>query len=197
MAVVIDDFIRNAVDVCDNERRYQGIPKHFENEYVHELKFAFNQFEKLTGLNDGGLIIDSNILIDIAERLHQRIEYYSYFHNGFEMSQIKRIGILTYWLLKYRPINSKYFWTFRAGKPHYDVNVYFAFYFFKSSICDCRDELRKKNGEIYPCTGVPLGSYDDFFDGTLEELYLHSFSECDLSKEAFILLAETGVQSFN
>ncbi|GHU57618.1 hypothetical protein FACS1894133_0850 [Clostridia bacterium] len=177
---------------------YREIFKLYLGEFGHYLRITTQH-----RFDSSDILYDVNVFEDIGRRLYQRTEYYRYFHSELEVSQIKKVGILTYWLLKYKPFRWVSPLAIPIGEGKYDVNVYFAFFYFKSSIYEyCRriGQAEDVDGvqRVKPVFDNTYGlKYNfDFFEGKLEELYLHSFSECDLSKEAFVLLAETCVQKF-
>jgi len=48
--------------------------------------------------------IDARAVVEIITRVDKRTAYYSFFHNGNKIHEMKRVGILVYWLLKLKPI---------------------------------------------------------------------------------------------
>jgi hypothetical protein len=48
--------------------------------------------------------IDVRAVVEIITRADKRAAYYSFFHNGNKIHEMKRVGILAYWLLKFKPI---------------------------------------------------------------------------------------------
>ncbi|MDR2532637.1 MAG: hypothetical protein LBC82_07325 [Oscillospiraceae bacterium] len=130
---------------------------------ANRYKIAKNEF-----------MVSKDLLIKISKRLHQREDYYQHFHNK-KLAQIRRAGIAAYWILKYSPL--------RAIHPDkkYDINAYFAYYFMLSaavseSAAEATVESSKKIKEA--------------ITNEFEDNFLRSLSEYDISKEAFMLIAE-------
>jgi len=48
--------------------------------------------------------VDVRAVVEIITRVDKRIAYYSFFHKGNKIHEIKRMGIFVYWLLKFKPI---------------------------------------------------------------------------------------------
>jgi len=48
--------------------------------------------------------VDVRAIVEIITRVDKRTAYYSFFHNGNKIHEMKRLGILVYWLLKFKPI---------------------------------------------------------------------------------------------
>jgi len=48
--------------------------------------------------------VDVRAIVEIITRVDKRTAYYSFFHDGNQIHEMKRVGIFVYWLLKLKPI---------------------------------------------------------------------------------------------
>ena len=118
-------------------------------------------------------LISKELLIKICTRIHQREDYYQYFHGGTKLAQLRRSGIVAYWILKYFPLRSI------NPEKKYNINVHFAYYVILSAAVAESGATAKNSSKIQ---GVFSTEFEDYF--------LRSLSEYDISKEAFMLIAE-------
>ncbi|MCL2689861.1 MAG: hypothetical protein FWE57_08465 [Chitinispirillia bacterium] len=114
---------------------------------------------------------------DVIKRLHQREAYYKYYHN-FNINQVKKISIVAYWILKYKPFRAEN-WTLSQ-----DVNVHIAYrLIFYISIGYANFEYTKKYGNAE----IKLSAKR--VTANIENDLLHALSEHDITKEALMILS--------
>jgi len=78
----------------------------------------------------GQVRTDRDVVNEISLRVHQRINYYLFFH-GKMLQQSRQIAIKSYWILRHRPIRLL---ASGSWNRDYDINVYFAFYLILTQI---------------------------------------------------------------
>jgi len=84
----------------------------YEQMSIDELALEAASFEKMLKTflviagypSDLKYNIDVRAVVEIITRVDKRTVYYSFFHNGNKIHEMKRVGILVYWLLKFKPI---------------------------------------------------------------------------------------------
>jgi len=84
----------------------------YEQMSVDELGLEAASFERMLKTfliiagypNDLKYNVDVRAVVEIITRVDKRTAYYSFFHNGNKIHEMKRVGILVYWLLKFKPI---------------------------------------------------------------------------------------------
>jgi hypothetical protein len=84
----------------------------YEQMTVEELFLEASSFERMLNMfleiaeypNDLKYIVDVRAVVEILTRVDKRTAYYSFFHDGNKIHEMKRVGILVYWLLKFKPI---------------------------------------------------------------------------------------------
>ena len=114
-------------------------------------------------------------LREIFERTHQREDYFDRYHEKLKMSDFKEIGLIAFWLSKFKPfhLNSSIFNEAFSLR----INEEFALFFIFNAIANYASEqnqkinLTKINAELY------------------NEL-LYTMQYRDLSKEAFGCVVE-------
>ena len=158
----------------------------FTNARYESPKYAYmsvqrDKFDKIIGslatylrISKNEFRIDHNVIEDIIARLHQRINYYLFFH-GKHLTQSRQAGIKAFWILRYHPLISS------TWKKEYDINVYFAFYLLFAEIIG--EHLSSQPKEIQcEITNKVLIEY--------QESFLRALSEYDISKESMMLISE-------
>jgi hypothetical protein len=71
---------------------------------VASLERMFKTFLMIAGYpNDLKYDVDVMGVVETITRIDKRTAYYSYFHEGNKIHEMKRVGILVYWLLKFKP----------------------------------------------------------------------------------------------
>jgi hypothetical protein len=85
------------------DRYQQMTPEELFNETA-SLEKMFKLFLKASGYpEDLKYIADVRAVVEMLTRIDKRTAYYSYFHSGNKIHELKRIGSLAYWLLKFKP----------------------------------------------------------------------------------------------
>jgi len=84
--------------------RYQPMTGEEMFDETASLERMFKIFLKIAGYpEDLKYDVDVRAVVEILTRVDKRTAYYSYFHNGNKIHELKRIGILIHWLLKFKP----------------------------------------------------------------------------------------------
>jgi len=96
-------------------------------------------FLKIAGYPDDlKYIVDARAIVEMIVRFDKRTAYYSFFHDGSKIHEMKRIGILVYWLLKFRPVTITddriTDGTFNVAEATFEFNVLFATYLVYSGL---------------------------------------------------------------
>ena len=133
-------------------------------------------FANFTSTAIGHIAIDWNVVDELSTRIHQRMNYYLFFHNA-NLLQSRQGALKAYWILKYRPlrIKSAVFWD-----EEYDINVHFAFHVL----------FAQALGEFL--VNCPRGIQLTVVTNILREYkndHIRAFSEHDISKEAMMLIS--------
>jgi len=126
----------------------------------------------------GQVKTDRDIVNEINSRVHQRINYYLFFH-GKTLQQSRQVAIRSYWILRHRPIRLL---ASGSWNRDYDINVYFAFYLMFTQIIGELFAVCPKNIQATAANNI-LNKYKDD--------YIRAFSEYDISKEAMMVLSES------
>jgi len=121
---------------------------------------------------------DASIIDEISKRVHQRRNYYLFFH-GKNLIQSRQAAIKAYWILKYRPIR---LFPQTTWNKAFNINVYFAFFIlFVQAI-----------GEYFVnCPKEIQGIVANRILNEYEDEYIRAFSEYDISKEAMMLISDS------
>ena len=163
----------------------------YDNDVKEFITLSRNINKLLFRIPANFIDIDEKIVSKIEKRVYQRVAYYHYFH-GYEIDQLKQAANRVYWILKYKPfkfidgIEAEHY----LNDNVYDINVSFAFYFLWWSVVFCANE-RIRLGELKIKKGMKCFPFTGYKPEALLTLYLHTFSECDCSKEILMPIAET------
>ena len=144
-------------------------------EEVDHILNVFYKYVKEKGIEKREIFIDYDILGKIAVRLDQRCEYFKIYHKNTYLSEMRRVGILAYWIIKYKPFEIK------MGDPYawqnkIKINETIALHMIMCMVVRlvCRDDSKHLN-----------------ISDSYRKKILHSFTEHDLTKEAFMIVAES------
>lgn len=162
----------------------------YEGLSIEDITFQMNKIQKLfddfldkSTLNRENIICNDELINSIVIRIDQRKYYYKYYHSQVldgdidlrNISQVKEIALLCYWLIKYKPfmildkkLSRNYYAEWGCG-----VNEVFAAYIFITFA------YKHSKGVIYK-------KY--YKSNEFKEELIYSFAERDISKEAMILL---------
>lgn len=162
---------------------YNGLSDEEIAEQMTKIQSLFNDYLKTSILIRDDVIWSDELLSSIVIRIDQRKHYYKYFHSQYldgdidlrNISQIKEIALLCYWLVKYKPFTISnpdkarcYYADWGCG-----VNEVFAAYIFITFA------YKHAKGHI---------SKSYYKSEPFKEELIYSFAERDISKEAMILL---------
>jgi len=160
---------------CFTTARYCAPPPDYLNSERIKFQKVLGYFATYHNVKTTDFRINKIILDEVHIRVHQRLNYYLFFHDK-DLAQSRQAGIKAYWILRYRPISS-FLWS-----KVYDVNVYFAFFILFSEVLgECLSTQTKDVKNIV--TNSIISKY--------ESIFLRAFSEYDISKEAMMLVTES------
>lgn len=88
-----------------NVARYIPLSHTELHETVNALRNIWHRFWDVVEYNNTNwsVNISNHALAEIAVRVDKRAQYYSYFHEGMNISERKRAGLYAYWIVKFRP----------------------------------------------------------------------------------------------
>lgn len=118
---------------------------------------------------------DFKLINEIFIRVNKREDYYITFHDETYLSEVRKVALISFWLLKFKP----FLVTSNKGKDYnLNINCGFAAYIMLSAVSEDIEREYK---------GKKTLSIDKEY---LEKLR-YAFKYWDLSKEALMLIAET------
>jgi len=144
---------------------------------IHEAKrlnSIFGKFLTSNGINNLPFRFNETDLLLIIRKVDQRKHYFKEFHN-IDMSELKEISLVCFWIIKFRPYNVDT----DDDNINDSINEKFCVYLIMHTI---RSILKTKGLDESPLNYL-----------TKEYIYqmIYSFRFRDMSKEALILLTET------
>ena len=74
------------------------------NSALIDYELLLAKWLKRIGLNPNDYHIDVTSMVEALVRTDQRELHYKMYHNLREWNELKQIGVLCYWILKYKPI---------------------------------------------------------------------------------------------
>jgi hypothetical protein len=158
--------------------RYEGPTKEYIKQIRKEYDSQLANFATHYEINKNEIKPDKEIIDDVINRVHQRENYYLFFH-GKRLTQSRVRAIASYWILKYRPLKS-----FTWNKD-FDINAYFALFCVISQLYS---EILGGFHKNVQNTVIRASK------NTLEKLYIRPFSEYDISKESLTSISD-GIKS--
>ena len=142
---------------------------------VQDILDIFSEYLKARGLTPLDGRADNFILGRIIVRVDQRNEYFKIYHANTRLSEMRRAGLLAYWILKYRPFGIE-----TADKSKWQnklkVNEAVALHMILGMV----SKLAHGNSEIKLMVSPEYC-----------RKILHGFREQELSKEAFMIVADS------
>lgn len=143
---------------------------------------VFVEYNKI--VNNVVYDIECNVpmIYDIIERIDQRKDYFHYFHSKessvTEISQAKEVGLLCYWISKYKPLRFKNFFDEQEYYLHkgYSINESFAVFIMESFVLDVKEEAAF------------------FFTENNKTNFVYSLFNRDFSKEALMTFTDSFVE---
>ena len=158
------------------DARYPPPPRDYLEKKRVDFENILKAFLACISVSDTDIKVDRDLIDDINSRVHQRINYYLFFHDT-HLHQSRQIALKSYWILRYRPLRLISKWD-----KGYDINVYFAFLIMFAQalgelFVNCPKEIQ------VTVTNEILRKHEDD--------YIRGFSEYDISKEAMMLMSES------
>ncbi|MDR2166590.1 MAG: hypothetical protein LBE35_01910 [Clostridiales bacterium] len=120
--------------------------------------------------------VDWDMVDEIHKRLHQRQNYYLFFH-GTNLKQTRQAATKAYWILRYRPIKLP------TPLKDYDANIHFAYF-----ILFADNLLEVLGNESYE---IRRHVIRNVLKEHGKDTFIRGFSEYDISKEAMMLVSES------
>lgn len=103
---------------------------------TEERKITYSDIDKTYSIN----IV---ALRELFERVNQREDYFKRYHNNLKMSNYKEIGLIAFWIVKFKPFHLKE----ELIEDYFDlrVNEEFALYYIFSTISKFNEKQGKKS----------------------------------------------------
>ena len=166
------------------EMLYKPLNKKDATDSMNDMLRLIESFMQKSTLSNDEIEWNDILLLKIVSRIDQRSDYFTYFHstvneNGEveldEMSEHKKMALLCFWIIKYKPlrIKSKTTELNYYSINHCTVNEAFAAYLFISQIYNS-EFIGKRQKKYY----MSKKYVSDLF---------YKFMHHDISKEAMIL----------
>lgn len=114
-------------------------------------------------------------LREVFERTHQRTDYFDRYHERLKMSDFKEIGLIAFWISKFKPFSLKPNLFNEAFAMR--INEEFALYFIFNSIAN----YSSLQGQKYKLSRINSELYNEL---------LYTMQYRDLSKEAYGCVVE-------
>ena len=168
----------------NTERKFVYHPPTFEE--ISNYLTMFESYHKLF-TEKTGLVSDyyAFFIIEICIRIHQRSEYYQYFHSDENettlMSETKETALMCFWVLKYKPLyQNKDTMKDYFGKECCTVNEKFVTFVMKTYVTSL---LYNRKAEI--------NRFFDENDFTIKYNLMHR----DISKESLIMFLNSLIET--
>jgi hypothetical protein len=148
------------------------------HEYVARMQSTFLKFAKENLISVPEAISDPIILGRIAVRVDQRCEYYRIYHENTYLSEIRKMALLAYWIIKYRPFQIK-MRDASKWQNRLKVNESIAFRMMLGMVIKIITQNQNRTIDV---------------PSDYKQKILHAFREHDLTKESVMLVAESLLQ---
>ena len=161
-------------DARNKVERYEPIPDEELNENMRELEDAFLAFCEVYRLPDDIEVVeDSMALAEIVRRVDKRKAYFSYFHKGMTINELKETSLYAYWIIKFHPfaLSDK---RYEASSKMAYLNESFAIYLITGAVAGARG-IRKL----------------DFVEKSYGWKLCYSFRYRSLTMDSLMLLVES------
>lgn len=154
---------------------YQDPLDEKKKEFFEGLISTFKQYAEDNDIDTSKVEFDFKLINEIFIRVDKREDYYIIFHEETYLSEVRRVALIAFWLLKFKP----FLITSDEGKDYnLNINCGFAAYIVLSAVSE--DIEREYEGKKRFC-----------IDTEYISKLRYAFKYWDLSKEALMLLAET------
>jgi hypothetical protein len=149
-------------------------------EFLDVMESLLKGFAARAGIARETFTFNTQIIFEIAVRLDQRRDYYHYFHSKpdkiTEMSQSKKLALLCYWIIRYKPfIQNRDLAQKCYEENKCTINELIALFIFKMAIISMPDVDYDK-------------AVQALYDGDTEKSLIHTFMHTDVTKESMIQL---------
>jgi hypothetical protein len=149
-------------------------------ECMGPLESLLKAFSERAGIARDAFTFNMAAILEILVRLDQRRDYYHYFHSTSdkvtEMSQTKKLALLCYWIVKYKPfVQSRAKAEACYSNYRCTINELIALFILKIDIASMPDVDYDKAMRV-------------LYDSEMEKTLLHTFMHTDVTKEAVIQL---------
>ena len=153
---------------------YQERTAEFFDYEIKRINELFDRFLQSNGFDDITFQMNSANLLLVIKKVDQRKHYYKEFH-GIDMSELKEISLLCFWLVKFKP----YYIKDDVLSANESINEKFSVYLILHTIRTLLQTMKSSEASI---NNLPK-----------EYIYelVYSLRFRDISKEALILLTET------
>lgn len=157
---------------CMFIRTHQKVEKKF---FFRELISIFQKYAKDNDIDMSKVEFDFKLINEVFIRVDKREDYYIIFHNETYLSEVRRVALIAFWILKFKP----FLIASEKGRDYnLNINCGFAAYVI---FCAVSEDIEREY------SGKKIFSIDEEY---LEKLK-YAFKYWDLSKEALMLIAET------
>lgn len=174
-----DDIIKRIGSLIPSQNNHNKCPKIPSEELKEGIETLIDSFWLFVEEEDISLLSDSNSvdinqrnLAEVISRTYKRKEYYKYFHNITNVSELKETALLCFWIIKLKPFTV----LIDRSPLRPSANEKFALNLILSQI----QHLLSLQGEDFRMLD------DCFIQDTL-----YAFKYRDLSKEAMILYVDS------
>lgn len=157
-------------------KKYVAMRREKKQKHIAGIYNLIYDFLHKNKYDEKSVNVDIIELSRIVDKVHQREKYFAYFH-GISMSELKRIALNCFWIIKLHPISIANNLSENDKHVLKSINEKFAVYYL---IVYLKALYANKINDI-----------DCFFDGLYKYELIYSFTYRDISKEAMILLVET------
>lgn len=164
--------------VC--EPKYVPISDEEKKKNIQALNALIGFFLKENDYVVDNLSVNVLALSRIVDKVHQRKQYFSYFHD-LDMSELKQIALTAFWIIKLYPIDTVSNLSKERQNDLKSINEKFALFYIIVYLKILYKDEHNDNAE----------RIDKFFDDLYIRELEYSFTYRDISKEAMILLVET------
>ena len=173
------DYIKlNPNDIEEKVSKLLNLWDNFLNDvktpYADKFQNISSDFFEQKNLED---LYEVNLfaLREVFERTHQRADYFDRYHERLKMSDFKEIGLIAFWIAKFKPFHLKSEIFNEAFALR--INEEFALYFIFNSIANYTIEQNQK----YRLSRINSELYNEL---------LYTMQYRDLSKEAYGCIVE-------
>lgn len=143
------------------------------------LLSVFFKYAESEGLSPDEVCFQRAVIPRIILRVDKRKDYFLRYHENTHINEIKQAALMAYWIIKFKPfmVNA----SLERFHKYRRINEGFAAFYILSAFSQCAIETNSLVGEPSP---------------QLVKELMYALTYWDLSKESFILIAETFGEGF-